>query len=99
MSEILNKILFYNQEPASSPNADKQINFPMDDFDSVGVDIAINGLPFKSTLHGFLTSTSPNEDQPLFTDELNNFDEPDASPNSNARDKIKMEPLTECRGQ
>lgn len=78
---------------------EKQLNFPIDDFDSVGVDIAINGLPFKSSLHGFLSSTSPNDDPPLFTDELNDFDESQPSPNSNTRDKIKMEPLTECRGQ
>lgn len=83
----------------SSPSGEKQLNFSMDDFDSVGVDIAINGLPFKSSLHGFLSSTSPNEEPPLFADELNDFDDAEASPNSNTRDKIKMEPLTECRGQ
>lgn len=83
----------------SSPSCEKQINFPIDDFDSVGVDIAINGLPFKSSLHGFLSSASPNEDPPLFTDELNDFDDSEPIPNSNTRDKIKMEPMTECRGQ
>lgn len=83
-----------------SPNSgEKQINFPIDDFDAVGVDIAINGLPFKSSLHGFLSSASPNETPPLFADELNDFDDPEPNPNTNARDKIKIEPLTECRGQ
>lgn len=79
---------------------DKQINFPLDDFDSVGVvDIAINGLPFKSSLQGFLSSTSSNEEPPLFNDELNDFDDSETTPNPNTRDKIKLEPLTECRGQ
>lgn len=71
----------------------------MDDFDSVGVDIAINGMPFKSSLQSFLSSASSNEDPPIFTDDLNDFDESDTSPSSSAREKIKMEPLTECRGQ
>lgn len=66
----------------------------------MGVDIAINGLPFKSTLQGFLASAASNEDQPLFSDELNDFDDSENSPNSNTRDKIKVEPLTESvRGQ
>lgn len=83
-----------------SPNSgEKQINFPIDDFDAVGVDIAINGLPFKSSLHGFLSSTSPHGESSLFTDELNDFEDPEPNANTNARDKIKIEPLTECRGQ
>lgn len=98
-NSIFLQICIINKQHVS-PSAEKQINFPIDDFDSVGVDIAINGLPFKSSLHGFLSSTSPNEGpSPLFTDDLNDFDESEASPNSNTRDKIKIEPLTECRGQ
>lgn len=91
----------------NSPAVDKQLNFQIDDFDAVGVDIAINSLPFKTSLQGFLSSTSSADDPPLFTDELNDFEDSPHSPNRSTdgvsykdeRDKIKIEPLTECRGQ
>lgn len=57
-------------------------------------------MPFKSTLQGFLASAAANEEQPLFGDELADFDEPDNGNGANGRDKIKVEPLTESvRGQ
>lgn len=91
----------------NSPAVDKQLNFHIDDFDSVGVDIAINSLPFKTSLQGFLSSTSSADDPPIFTDELNDFEDSQHSPNRSTdgvsykddREKIKIEPLTECRGQ
>lgn len=91
-------IIYSYQDQLNSPSNEKQINF--DDFDSVGVDIAINGLPFKSTLQGFLASAAANDDQPLFGDELNDFDGSESGNSANGRDKIKIEPLTESvRGQ
>lgn len=89
---------FHEQDQPNSPSNEKQINF--DDFDAVGVDIAINGLPFKSTLQGFLASAAANEGQPLFGDELADFDDSESGNSANGRDKIKVEPLTESvRGQ
>lgn len=87
---------------ASSP-IDKHTRFVGDDFDLVDLDI--HNLPFKSSLHDFL-SPSPTTLQPKFADDLSEFEHPTTdSPTERANnsidsfqgvtDKIKMEPVTE----
>lgn len=88
----------------NSPN-EKYLRFGGDDFDSV--ELALNGLPFKPSLREFL-SPSPTTTQPMFADDLSDFEHPnndtnpDRTSNSmdlfkSTRDKVKMEPMSESR--
>lgn len=87
---------------ASSP-LDKHSRFSGDDFDLSDLDI--HALPFKPSLHDFLTA-SPNASHPKFADDLSDFehatDDSATERASNSiesfqevRDKIKIEPVTE----